>query len=42
MNIPVDRPLTEAVAAAAQVRNVPVALTGFGGNSPSEAVAPLD
>jgi aromatic ring-opening dioxygenase LigB subunit len=42
MNIPVDQPLTAAVAAAARARNVPVALTGFGGNSPSEAVAPLD
>lgn len=42
MNIPVDRALTLSVAEAARDRHVPVALTGFGGNVPSEAVAPLD
>ncbi|HEY7031395.1 MAG TPA: aromatic ring-opening dioxygenase subunit LigB [Thermomicrobiales bacterium] len=41
-NVPVDAPLTGAIAAAARARGVPVALAGFGGNNPAESAIPLD
>jgi aromatic ring-opening dioxygenase LigB subunit len=42
MNVPVDRRLTEGIAAAAEERGVPVALAGFGGNNPDESAISLD
>ncbi len=41
-NIPVDGPLTDAIAAAAAEHGVPVALTGFAGNRRDQSVIPLD
>src|SRR5829696_5443844 len=32
LNVPVDGPLTDAIAAAASEREIPVALVGYGGN----------
>jgi aromatic ring-opening dioxygenase LigB subunit len=41
-NVPVDGRLTDAIAGAARERDIPVALTGFGGNDRSESTIPLD
>lgn len=42
LNVPVDVALTEAIAAVAQARGVPVALAGFAGNLRAESTIPLD
>lgn len=42
MNIPVDGALTDAIAAAARQRDVPIALGGFAGNRRYQSVLPLD
>jgi aromatic ring-opening dioxygenase LigB subunit len=42
MNVPVDAPLTGAIAATARARGIPIALAGYGGNNPSESAIPLD
>jgi aromatic ring-opening dioxygenase LigB subunit len=42
MNVPIDLDLTDAIAAAARARNVPVATWGYAGNQRSESGAPLD
>lgn len=41
-NVDLDGPLTEAIAAAAHARSVPVAMVGFAGNSWAESAVPLD
>jgi aromatic ring-opening dioxygenase LigB subunit len=42
MNVPVDGPLTDAIAAAARGRGVPVAMGGYAGNRRYQSVIPLD
>ena len=42
MNVPVDGPLTDAVAAAGRARGVPIAMAGFAGNRRSQAAMPMD
>src|SRR5262245_46196074 len=42
MNVPVDGPLTDAIAAAAQAKGIPVAMGGFAGNRRYQSVIPLD
>src|SRR5262249_7937972 len=42
MNVPVDAPLTGAIATVARAHGIPIALAGFGGNTPSESAIPLD
>lgn len=42
MNVPVDEPLTNAIAVAARRHGIPVAMGGFAGNSRSESAIPLD
>ncbi|MBX6343129.1 MAG: aromatic ring-opening dioxygenase subunit LigB, partial [Thermomicrobiaceae bacterium] len=42
MNVPVDGPLTDAIAEAARARGVPIATAGFAGNRRDQSVIPLD
>ncbi|CAA9577754.1 MAG: hypothetical protein AVDCRST_MAG49-4406 [uncultured Thermomicrobiales bacterium] len=42
LNVPVDRPLTEAIAAVARRVGLPVALAAYGGNDRAVSVVPLD
>lgn len=42
LNVPVDGALTEAIAAAARERHIPVALAGYAGNRRDQSVLPLD
>ncbi len=42
MNVPVDGPLTEAIAAEARQRGLPLALGGYAGNLRAESAVPLD
>ncbi len=42
LNVPVDIPLTDAIAAAAHSREIPIALAGFGGNQREQSGMPLD
>lgn len=42
MNIPIDGPLTDAIAAAARERDVPIAMAGYAGNRRFQAAIPLD
>ena len=42
LNAPVDGPLTDAIAAAAEARGVPVAMAGYGGNRREQSVLPMD
>jgi aromatic ring-opening dioxygenase LigB subunit len=42
LNVPVDGPLTDAIAAKARERGIPVALAGYGGNRRDQSVLPLD
>jgi len=42
LNVPVDGPLTDAIAAAATAAGVPVALAGYAGNRRDQSVLPLD
>ncbi len=42
MNVPVDAPLTDAIAATARQRGLPIALGGYAGNMRAESIVPLD
>jgi aromatic ring-opening dioxygenase LigB subunit len=42
LNVPVDGPLTDAIAARARERGIPIALAGYGGNRRDQSVLPLD
>lgn len=42
MNVPVDIPLTDSIAAVGREHGVPMALAGFGGNRRDQSVIPLD
>jgi aromatic ring-opening dioxygenase LigB subunit len=42
MNVPVDGPLTDAIADAARAAGIPVAMGGFAGNRRYQSVIPLD
>ena len=42
LNVPVDGPLTDAIAAKAKERGIPIALAGYGGNRRDQSVLPLD
>lgn len=42
MNVPVDGPATDLIAAEATAAGVPIALAGFAGNRRSQSVLPLD
>ena len=42
LNVPVDGAMTEAIAAAATARAIPVALAGYAGNRRSQSTIPLD
>jgi aromatic ring-opening dioxygenase LigB subunit len=42
LNVPVDGALTDAIAAAARARDVPIALAGYAGNRRDQSVLPLD
>jgi aromatic ring-opening dioxygenase LigB subunit len=42
MNVPCDRQLIEAIGQACKVRDIPVAMAGFGGNRADQSVAPMD
>ena len=42
LNVPVDGPLTDAIAAKAEERGIPIALTGYGGSRRDQSVLPLD
>src|SRR5215207_8249174 len=42
LNVPVDGRLTDAIAAKARERGIPIALAGYGGNRRDQSVLPLD
>ncbi|HEX2281986.1 MAG TPA: aromatic ring-opening dioxygenase subunit LigB, partial [Thermomicrobiales bacterium] len=42
LNVPVDGLLTDAIAAKARERRIPIALAGYGGNRRDQSVLPLD
>jgi aromatic ring-opening dioxygenase LigB subunit len=42
LNVPLDGPLTEAIAAAARADGLPVAMAGFAGNRRDQSAVPLD
>ena len=42
LNVPLDGPLTAAIAGAARAAGVPVALAGFAGNRRDQSAVPLD
>jgi aromatic ring-opening dioxygenase LigB subunit len=42
LNIPVDGLLTDAIAALARERGIPIALAGYGGNRRDQSVLPID
>jgi aromatic ring-opening dioxygenase LigB subunit len=42
LNVPVDGPLTDAIAATARERGIAIALAGYGGNRRDQSVLPLD
>jgi aromatic ring-opening dioxygenase LigB subunit len=42
MNVPLDGPLTDAIATAARARDIPVAMAGYAGNRREQSVMPLD
>jgi aromatic ring-opening dioxygenase LigB subunit len=42
MNVPVDGPLTDAIAEAAAARGVPIAMGGFAGNARYQSALPMD
>lgn len=42
LNVPIDGPLTDAIAAAARARDIPVAMAGYAGNRRDQSVLPLD
>jgi aromatic ring-opening dioxygenase LigB subunit len=42
LNVPVDGPLTDAIAAAATARGIPIALVGYAGSRREQSVLPMD
>ena len=42
LNVPVDGALTDAIAAAARARGIPIALVGYAGHRRDKSVLPLD
>jgi aromatic ring-opening dioxygenase LigB subunit len=42
LNVPVDGPLTDAIAATARARDIPIAMVGYAGNRRDQSVLPLD
>src|SRR6187431_2208672 len=42
MNVPVDGDLTDAIAAAAEAKGIPIARGGYAGNRRNQAVMPID
>lgn len=42
LNIPVDADLTDEIAEAARLRNIPVAMAGYAGNRRDQSAIPLD
>lgn len=42
LNVPLDGPLTDAIAAEARAREIPVAMAGYAGNRREQSVMPLD
>ncbi|MEJ7838614.1 MAG: aromatic ring-opening dioxygenase subunit LigB, partial [Thermomicrobiales bacterium] len=42
LNVPVDRALVESIGTATSAAGIPLALAGYSGNRPDQAVAPLD
>ena len=42
LNVPIDGPLTGAIAGRAKERGIPVALVGYGGHRRDQSVLPLD
>ena len=42
LNVPLDGPLTDAIAAEARGRGIPVAMAGFAGNQRFQSVMPMD
>ena len=42
MNVPADRALIAAIAAAGKEAKIPVALAGYAGNRPDQSVSPMD
>ena len=42
LNVPVDGPLTDAIAATARARGIPIAMVGYAGNRRDQSVLPLD
>jgi aromatic ring-opening dioxygenase LigB subunit len=42
LNVPLDGPLTDAVAAAARERAIPIAMAGYAGNRRFQSVMPMD
>jgi aromatic ring-opening dioxygenase LigB subunit len=42
LNVPVDGPLTDAIAATARARGMPIAMVGYAGNRRDQSVLPLD
>jgi aromatic ring-opening dioxygenase LigB subunit len=42
LNVPLDGALTDAIAAEARAREIPVAMAGFGGNRRNQSVMPMD
>jgi aromatic ring-opening dioxygenase LigB subunit len=42
LNVPVDAPLTDAIAATARARGIPIAMVGYAGNRRDQSVLPLD
>ncbi len=42
MNVPIDGDLTDAIAGAARVQDIPIALVGYAGSRRNQSVLPLD
>jgi aromatic ring-opening dioxygenase LigB subunit len=42
LNVPVDGPLTDAIAATARARGIPIAMVGYAGHRRDKSVLPLD
>ena len=42
LNVPLDGPLTDSIAAAARARDIPIAMAGYAGNRRDQSVMPLD
>jgi aromatic ring-opening dioxygenase LigB subunit len=42
LNVPIDGALTDAIAAEARVREIPVAMAGYAGNQRFQSVMPMD